>query len=48
MIAKSRYRFVISRHGRILVPGVVSAGRALIPDPAGDRALEQVASVAHD
>jgi len=48
MIAESPYRFVIPQHGRMRVPGVVFASRALIPDPAGDRALEQVASVAHD
>ncbi len=46
IIAESRYRFVIPRHGRMLVPGVVFASRALIPDPAGDRALEQVVNVA--
>ena len=46
IIAESRYRFVIPRHGRMLVPGVVFASRALIPDPAGDHALEQVVNVA--
>jgi tRNA-splicing ligase RtcB len=46
IIAESRYRFVIPRHGRTLVPGVVFASRALIPDPAGDYALEQVVNVA--
>ncbi len=46
VIAESQYRFVIPRHGRMRVPGVVFATRALIPDPAADRALEQVASVA--
>jgi tRNA-splicing ligase RtcB (3'-phosphate/5'-hydroxy nucleic acid ligase) len=44
--AESRYRFVIPRQGRMRVPGVVFASRALIPDPAGDRALEQVVNVA--
>jgi len=43
---ESPYRFVISRHGRMRVPGVVFATRALIPDPAGDRALQQVVNVA--
>ncbi len=43
---ESPYRFVIPRHGRMRVPGVVFATRALIPDPAGDRALEQVVNVA--
>ena len=43
IIAESEYRFVIPRQDRMLVPGVVFASRALIPDPAGDRALEQEA-----
>ena len=46
IIAESQYRFVIPRHGRMRVPGVVFASRALIPDPAGDHALEQVVNVA--
>jgi len=46
IIAESEYRFVIPRHGRMRVPGVVFATRALIPDPASDRALEQVVNVA--
>ena len=46
IIAESEYRFVIPRHGRMRVPGVVFASRALIPDPAADRALEQVINVA--
>ncbi len=46
IVAESEYRFVIPRQGRMLVPGVVFASRALIPDPAGDRALEQVVNVA--
>ena len=46
IIAESKYRFVIPRQGRMRVPGVVFATRALLPDPAGDRALEQVAHVA--
>jgi len=46
IIAESEYRFVIPRHGRMLVSGVVFASRALIPDPAADRALEQVVNVA--
>ena len=43
---ESPNRFVIPRHGRMRVPGVVFATRALIPDPADDRALEQVVNVA--
>lgn len=46
IIEESAYRFVIPRHGRMRVPGVVFATRALIPDPATDQALEQVANVA--
>ncbi len=37
---------MILRYGRMRVPGVVFATRALIPDPAADRALEQVVNVA--
>jgi len=46
IIAESPYRLVIPRQGRMRVPGVVFATRALIPDPAADRALEQVVNVA--
>jgi tRNA-splicing ligase RtcB len=46
IVAESPYRFVIPRHGRMRVPGVVFATRALIPDPAADRSLQQVANVA--
>lgn len=46
IVEESRYRLVIPRHGRMRVPGVVFATRALIPDPAADRALEQVVNVA--
>jgi hypothetical protein len=34
IIAESKYRLVIPRHGRMRVPGVVSATRSLVPDPA--------------
>ncbi len=46
IVQESPYRFVIPRRGRMRVPGVVFATRALIPDPATDRALEQVSNVA--
>jgi len=46
IIEESPYRLVIPRRGRMRVPGVVFATRALIPDPAADRALEQVVNVA--
>jgi len=34
IIAESKYRLVIPRHGRMRVPGVVFAARSLIPDLA--------------
>ncbi len=46
VIEESPYRFVIPRHGRMRVPGVVFATRALIPDMASDRSLQQVINVA--
>ena len=46
VVAETAWRFVIPRQGRMRVPGVVYATRALLPDPAGDHALEQVANVA--
>ncbi len=46
IVAESPYRFVIPRHGRMRVTGVVLATQTLIPDPASDRALEQVVNVA--
>ena len=46
IVAETPYRFVIPRQGPMRVPGVVYATRELLPDPAGDRALEQVANVA--
>jgi tRNA-splicing ligase RtcB (3'-phosphate/5'-hydroxy nucleic acid ligase) len=46
IVQESPYRFTIPRQGRMRVPGIVFATRALIPDPAADRSLEQVANVA--
>ena len=46
LIAETPYRFVIPRAGPLLVPGVVDAGRELMPDLAGDQALQQVVNVA--
>jgi tRNA-splicing ligase RtcB (3'-phosphate/5'-hydroxy nucleic acid ligase) len=46
MVEESPYRFVIPRHGRMRVPGVVFATVALIPDLAEDRSLQQVINVA--
>jgi tRNA-splicing ligase RtcB (3'-phosphate/5'-hydroxy nucleic acid ligase) len=46
IIEESASRFVIPRQGRMLVPGVVFATRALLPDPGTDRSLQQVMNVA--
>jgi tRNA-splicing ligase RtcB len=46
LIEESPYRFRIDPQGAMRVPGVVFASRALLPDPAADRSLEQVANVA--
>lgn len=46
VVEESPYRLRIERAGDMRVPGVVFASRALIPDPADDAALAQVADVA--
>ncbi|MBO4208453.1 RtcB family protein, partial [Micromonospora echinofusca] len=46
LVEESPYRFRIDRHDPMRVPGVVFASRGLLPDVAGDRALDQVANVA--
>ncbi|WP_281174179.1 RtcB family protein [Amycolatopsis taiwanensis] len=46
IVAETPHRFRIERHGRMRVPGIVFASRALLPDPAGDESLRQVANVA--
>ena len=46
IIQEGPCRFVIPRHAQMRVPGVVFATRALIPDLAGDRSLQQVVNVA--
>jgi hypothetical protein len=46
IVEESPYRFVIPRHGQMRVPGAVFATRALIPDLAEDRSLQQVVNVA--
>lgn len=46
IVEETPHRFVIPRHGRMRVPGVVFATRALIPDLAEDRSLQQVVNVA--
>ncbi|SFD03392.1 RtcB family protein [Micromonospora sediminimaris] len=46
VVEESPYRFRIERRDPMRVPGVVFASRSLLPDPAADRSLEQVANVA--
>ncbi len=46
IIEEAPCRFVIPRHGQMRVPGVVFATRALIPNLAEDRSLQQVVNVA--
>ncbi|MET7767003.1 hypothetical protein ABZS71_35380 [Streptomyces sp. NPDC005393] len=45
-VEEAPFRFRIERQGLMRVPGVVFATRELLPQAAGDRALEQVANVA--
>ncbi|MET7934105.1 RtcB family protein [Streptomyces sp. NPDC005322] len=45
-VEEAPFRFRIERQGLMRVPGVVFATRDLLPQAAGDRALEQVANVA--
>ncbi|WP_017597291.1 RtcB family protein [Nocardiopsis lucentensis] len=40
------YRFRVEREGGMRVPGIVFASRRLLPDPAVDESLRQVANVA--
>ncbi|WP_276206340.1 RtcB family protein [Thermoactinospora rubra] len=46
LVEETPYRWRIEPHGAMRVPGVVFATRALLPDPAEDQALAQVAAVA--
>ena len=46
LVEEGPYRFRIPQRGEMRVPGIVYASRALIPDLAADRCLEQVANVA--
>ena len=46
VVEQAPFRFVIPQYGRMRVPGVIFATRALLPSAAGDRALEQVVNVA--
>lgn len=46
LVEETPFRFRIPRTGRMRVPGIVFASKDLLPDVAGDKALEQVANVA--
>jgi tRNA-splicing ligase RtcB len=46
LVEESPFRFRIDRRDRMRVPGVVFATRDLLPQAAGDKALEQVVNVA--
>ena len=46
VVAETPWRFRIPQQGPMRVPGVVFATHELLPDPAGDRSLDQVANVA--
>jgi tRNA-splicing ligase RtcB len=46
LVEESPWRWRIERSGSMRVPGVVFASRELLPQVAGDRALEQVVNVA--
>ena len=47
LVRDSEFRWVIPASGGMRVPGVVFASEDLLPALKGDRALEQVANVAH-
>ena len=46
IVREGPYRYRIEREGTMRVPGVVFASSALMPDPATDQSLRQVANVA--
>jgi tRNA-splicing ligase RtcB len=46
LVAETPYRFRIDQHGEMRVPGIVLASKALLPEAAADRSLEQVVNVA--
>jgi tRNA-splicing ligase RtcB (3'-phosphate/5'-hydroxy nucleic acid ligase) len=46
LVEETPYRWRIERTGDMRVPGIVFASRALLPDIASDRSIEQVANVA--
>ena len=46
LIRETPYRWRIPRQGAMRVPGIVYASRSLLPEVAGDQALDQVRNVA--
>ena len=46
LVEESPWRWRLERTGSMRVPGIVFASRALLPDVAADRSLQQVADVA--
>lgn len=46
LIEETPWRWRIAKHERMRVPGIVFASADLLPDVAGDRALDQVVNVA--
>jgi tRNA-splicing ligase RtcB len=46
LIEETPWRWRIARHGAMRVPGIVFASARLLPQVAGDRALDQVVNVA--
>jgi tRNA-splicing ligase RtcB len=46
LVEETPWRWRIDRSGEMRVPGIVFASRALLPDVAADRSLEQVVNVA--
>ena len=46
LVEETPERWRIEPRGAMRVPGIVFASRALLPDVAGDRSLEQVVNVA--
>jgi hypothetical protein len=46
IVEETPWRLRIEREGRMRVPGIVFLTSELLPDPATDKSLEQVANVA--
>ena len=46
LVRESAHRWVLPRHGKMRVQGVVFASESLLPSALGDRSLSQVENVA--